>query len=71
MYDDKMCKHIHTVAIREGCPGPDWVDPFLSENTIGLQEALRRLHRLNHRERLKNVLPIAEEIVSLLKVLYK
>ncbi|XP_022648341.1 uncharacterized protein LOC111272112 isoform X2 [Varroa jacobsoni] len=68
MYDDKMCKHIHTVAIREGCPGPDWVDPFLSENTIGLQEALRRLHRLNHRERLKNVLPIAEEIVSLLKV---
>ncbi|OQR69073.1 hypothetical protein BIW11_04440 [Tropilaelaps mercedesae] len=68
MYDDKMCKHIHTVALREGCPGPDWVDPFLTEDTVGLQEALRRLHRLNHRERLKGVLPIAEEIVSLLKV---
>lgn len=63
-----MCPHVHLVASKEGSPGPSWVDPTLQEDTVGLQEALRRLQRVNHRERLKTLRPRIDEVITLLQV---
>ncbi|OQR69074.1 hypothetical protein BIW11_12495 [Tropilaelaps mercedesae] len=67
MLEDHMCAHVHLVACKEGSPGPTWVDPTLQEDTVGLQEALRRLHRVNHRERLKTLRPRINEMLALLQ----
>ncbi|XP_022648916.1 uncharacterized protein LOC111245190 isoform X3 [Varroa destructor] len=67
MLEDHMCPHVHLVASKEGSPGPSWVDPTLQEDTVGLQEALRRLQRVNHRERLKTLRPRIDEVITLLQ----
>lgn len=63
-----MCSHIHVVAGKQGNPGPEWVDENLSEDTVGLAECLRRLHRLNYRERMVTLQPLIDEFTDLLKV---
>lgn len=68
MYMDRMCPHIHVVAGKQGNPGPEWVEESLAEDTIGLPECLRRLHRLNYRERMVTLQPLIDEFVDLLKV---
>lgn len=66
---DKMCKHIHRVASCVGPPSKDLVDPdTVKEDSIGMPEALRRLQRLNYRERMKYLMPLADELIELLKV---
>ncbi|XP_022656240.1 uncharacterized protein LOC111248335 isoform X2 [Varroa destructor] len=67
MYMDRMCPHIHVVAGKQGNPGPEWVEESLAEDTIGLPECLRRLHRLNYRERMVTLQPLIDEFVDLLK----
>lgn len=65
---DKMCKHIHRVASCVGPPSKDLVDPdTVKEDSIGMPEALRRLQRLNYRERMKYLMPLADELIELLK----
>lgn len=63
-----MCSHIHVVAGKQGNPGPEWLDENLTEDTVGMQECLRRLHRLNYRERMVTLQPLIDEFIDLLKV---
>ncbi|OQR69589.1 hypothetical protein BIW11_12167 [Tropilaelaps mercedesae] len=67
MYMDRMCPHIHVVAGKQGNPGLEWVDEGLAEDTVGLPECLRRLHRLNYRERMVTLQPLIDEFTDLLK----
>lgn len=66
---DKMCRHIHRVASCVGAPSKFFVDPDgVKEDTMGMPEALRRLRRLNYRERMKDLMPLVDELIELLKV---
>ncbi|OQR79484.1 hypothetical protein BIW11_05702 [Tropilaelaps mercedesae] len=65
---DKMCKHIHRVASCVGPPLAKFIDSEnVIEDTIGMPEALRRLRRINYRERMKDLMPLADELIELLK----
>lgn len=69
MLHDRMCVHIHRIASLKGAPPAEFVRPDLTkEDTVGLPEALRRLQTLNHRERMKPLLPMADELFELIKV---
>ncbi|OQR76892.1 hypothetical protein BIW11_00524 [Tropilaelaps mercedesae] len=69
MLHDRMCVHIHRIASLKGNPSVEYVRPdIVKEDTIGLPEALRRLQTLNHREKMKPLLPLADELFELIKV---